>query len=305
MIHVENLTHRYGKTLAVDGLCLDVAPGEVLGLLGHNGAGKTTTILALLGLVKPQSGSTSVFGLDSRLQGVEIRRRTGYVPENLRSYDWMSVKETLWFVSQFHPTWDEELASQLVQRLELPLEKKMRELSRGTRSKVALACATSFRPEALILDDPTSGLDALVRREFLEHVIEVAAEGGRAVLFSSHVLDEVERLADRVAIVVAGRKILDRRVDDLKRSLRRVTLQFEGDAPSDALRDGISVSREGRTVSGVVDIDGGWSEETRACLATGAVSIEDSPLSLEDAFVEIVKSAKARASVGTGAGTAR
>lgn len=292
MIHVDNLSHAYGKTLAVDGLCLDVAPGEVLGLLGHNGAGKTTTILSLLGLLRPKSGSTSVFGLDSRKHGVTIRQRTGYVPENLRSYDWMTVAETLWFVSQFHPTWDAALQADLVRRLELPLEKKMNELSRGTQAKVALACATSFRPDALILDDPTSGLDAIVRREFLEHVIEVAAEGGRAVLFSSHVLDEVERLSDRVAIIVSGRKILDRRVDDLKASLQRVTLTFAGEPPADALAGAMGITRAGRVVSGVVD---GWTEGMRAQLSNEGVGVEVAALSLEDAFVEVVMAAKGAA----------
>lgn len=290
IIHVENITHRYGKTLAVNALSLDVHAGEVLGLLGHNGAGKTTTILALLGLIQPQSGKLSVLGLDSRKHGVEIRRRTGYVPENLRSYDWMTVRETLWFVAQFHPTWDAPFEAELIRRLELPLDKKMRELSRGTSAKVALACAIAFRPEALILDDPTSGLDALVRREFLEHVIEMAAEGGRAVLFSSHVLDEVERLADRVVIVVGGRKILDRRVDDLKASLRRVTLTYEDDAPTSALAGALSSSRDGRIATGVVD---GWSEDVRARVAAGTSEISDAPLTLEDAFVEVVKAAKA------------
>ena len=290
VIEVAGLTHRYGKVLAVDGLSLSVKPGEVHGLLGHNGAGKSTTIRCLLGLQRCRSGSARVFGLDSWTHGVEIRRRAGYVPEDLQFYPWMTVRETLRFVQAFHPTWDAALQDTMARRLELPLEQRMKELSRGTVAKVALLCATAFHPEALILDDPTSGLDALVRREFLEQVIEVASEEGRAVLFSSHVLDEVERLADRVIIVVAGRKILDRRVDDLKASLRRVTLTFENDAPADALPGALSFTREGRVASGVVD---GWSDELRSKLAAPVRRIDDTPLTLEDAFVELVRASKA------------
>jgi ABC-2 type transport system ATP-binding protein len=290
MIEVESLTHRYGRTLAVDGLSLSIAPGEVHGLLGHNGAGKSTTIRCLLGLQKPRQGRTRVFGLDSWKHGVEIRRRAGYVPEDLQFYPWMTVAETLRFVSAFHPTWDAALADDMARRLELPLRSRMKELSRGMSAKVALLCATAFHPEALILDDPTSGLDALVRREFLEQVIAVAAEGGRAVLFSSHVLDEVERIADVVSIVVAGRKVFERRMDDLKATLRRVRLTFPGDVPAE-LPASIRAERDGRTATLVVD---GWGDESEARVrALGATSVSVEELSLEDAFVAVVQAAKA------------
>ena len=288
LIRVDDLHHSYGKTLAVDGLSLEVGAGEVHGLLGHNGAGKTTTIKSLLGLLKPTSGSLSVLGLDPARDAVEIRKRTGYVPENLRAYDWMSIEQTLRFVSAFHPTWDCDLQREMVRRLELPLERKFGELSRGMLAKVALTSATAFRPEALILDDPTSGLDALVRREFLEQVIELAAEGGRAVLFSSHVLDEVERLADVVSIVVAGRKVFERRVDDIKTGFRRVVMQLETDEPLEAMEGVVSRRREGSKVELVVS---DWSDETEARLrALGEPTVE--PLGLEDVFVEVVKAAK-------------
>ena len=226
---------------------------------------------------------------------VEIRRRTGYVPENLQAYDWMTVAETLWFVSQFHPTWDQALQGELVRRLELPLDRKLGQLSRGMLAKVALTCATAFHPEALVLDDPASGLDALVRREFLEQVIELAAEGGRAVLFSSHMLDEVERLADTVSIVVSGRKILESEVDDLKRNFRRVRLELDDDGPIDALEGVVSVRREGSSVELVLSQ---FDEATEAHLRElGAGDIE--ALNLEDVFVEVVKAAK-RAKSGEG-----
>lgn len=294
MIEVEGLTHRYGRRLAVDDLTLRVEPGEVRGLLGHNGAGKSTTIRCLLGLQRPAKGRARVFGLDSWKHGVEIRRRAGYVPEDLQFYPWMTVEETLRFVRAFHPTWDEALQARMSQRLELPLRQKMGELSRGTTAKVALLCATAFRPEALILDDPTSGLDALVRREFLEQVIDVASEEGRAVLFSSHVLDEVERIADSITIVVAGRKVFESRVDDLKSALRRVRVAFAGDAPE--LPAAIWSDRSGRVGTLVTDA---WSPELEARLrALGATEISCEALSLEDAFVAIVSGAKARAKAG-------
>jgi ABC-2 type transport system ATP-binding protein len=299
LIEVEKLTHRYGKTLAVDDLSFGVQAGEVYGLLGHNGAGKTTTIKALLGLLRPQSGRASVLGLDAWKNGVEIRRRVGYVPEDLHAYDWMTVKETLWFVSQFHPTWDTALQEESARRLELPLGKKLKELSRGTTAKVALLCATAFHPEALILDDPTSGIDAVVRRAFLVHVIEIASEGGKAVLFSSHVLDEVERLADRVGIVVGGRKVLDRPVDELKSSFRRVTATYSADAPPISLPGSLSCERSGRVATLVVD---GWTPQAEAAVrATGAGDVKAEPLSLEDIFVEVVHASKRRGGVEAGA----
>ncbi len=294
VIQVEGLTHRYGRTLAVDDLTLAVGPGEVLGLLGHNGAGKSTTIRCLLGLQRARRGGVRVFGLDAWKSGVEIRRRAGYVPEDIQSYPWMTVRQTLRFVQQFHPTWDVALQDQMVRRLELPLDARMRELSRGMAAKVALLCATAFRPDALILDDPTSGLDALVRREFLEQVIEVASEEGRAVLFSSHVLDEVERIADRVAIIVAGRKIFERGVADMKETLRRVTLTFPDAAPpATTLPGAIWSEAAGRVATLVVD---GWTEADAArAREAGATDVRSEGLTLEDAFVAIVRGGKATA----------
>lgn len=290
VIEVTSLSHRYGRTRAVDDLSFRVHAGEVVGLLGHNGSGKTTTVRCLLGLLSPTAGQARVFGLDARRHGVEIRRRAGYVPEDWHAHGWMTVREMLWFVSQFHPTWDAGLEAELAARLELPLQERLRELSRGTRAKATLAAAVAFRPEALILDDPTSGLDALVRREVLEHVIELAADGGRAVLFSSHVLDEVERLADRVIILVGGRPILDRRVDELKSSFRRLTARFEGAVPPGLLE--ASVSREVDDGSLVAVVDGESARARQALVEAGARSTDAEELSLEDIFVEVVRAAK-------------
>jgi len=289
-IEVMDLVHRYGRTLAVDHLSLAIPAGEVYGLLGHNGAGKSTTIRSLLGLQKPTSGRTRVLGLDSWKEGVAIRRRCGYVPEDPRFYPWMTIEQTLRFVGAFHPTWDAAHVERMLGALELPPAARMSSLSRGMSAKVALACATGFHPEALLLDDPTSGLDAVVRREFLEQVIALASEGGRAVLFSSHVLDEVERIADRVGIVVGGRMILERRVDDLKRAFRRVVLGFDGEPP--ALRPAglVSSAVEGRALTLVVD---GWSPEHEATArAAGATRVDATALPLEEIFVEVVRAAK-------------
>jgi ABC-2 type transport system ATP-binding protein len=289
-IEVSDLVHRYGRTLAVDHLSLQIPAGEVYGLLGHNGAGKSTTIRCLLGLQRPTSGRTRVLSLDSWKEGVAIRRRCGYVPEDPQFYPWMTVAETLRFAGAFHPTWDAAHVERMTRALELPPQARMRELSRGMSAKVALACATGFHPEALLLDDPTSGLDAVVRREFLEQVIALAAEGGRAVLFSSHVLDEVERIADRVGIVVGGRMILERRVDDLKASFRRVVLTFDG-APPELRLDGlVSSTVEGRALTLVVD---GWTPAHEAVArAARAVQVDAAGMPLEDIFVDVVRAAK-------------
>ncbi|MEM7248355.1 MAG: ABC transporter ATP-binding protein [Acidobacteriota bacterium] len=291
LIQVQDFSHRYGTTIAVDRLSFEVAPGEVVALLGHNGAGKTTTLTGLAGLRSSQQGTLRVLGLDPWEQGDEVRRRTGYVSEDLSFHDWMTVGETLWYLEQFHPTWDRQLQHELVTRLELPLDRKIEGLSRGMRSKLALACATAFRPEVLLLDDPTSGIDPIVRREFLAEVIRLAAEGGRAVLFSSHVLDDVARLADRVLFVVGGRKILERSVSDLHENVRRVVLKADGEV-GEPPTETVAWRPDGGTVEAIVD---GWTSVEAAWQEGPAVIESVESLSLEDVFVEIVSASKTNA----------
>jgi ABC-2 type transport system ATP-binding protein len=231
VIQIEGLTKRYCSQKALDGLSLTVPEGSVFGLLGENGAGKTTTIQTLLGLVRPDAGKVSVFGLDPVRQGLEVRRRTGYVPEVPVLYDWMTVAEIGWFAAGFHPDVDGTTVAyqhrfiELTRGFELPATRKIKALSKGMRAKVSLSLALASDPALLILDEPTSGLDLLVRRDFLESMVDLAG-AGRTVVLSSHQISEVERVASHVALVHKGKLILAQPLDELKAQTFLLSVTF-------------------------------------------------------------------------------
>ncbi len=220
LVQLDRVSKRYGSTQAMSDVSLDVPAGVVFALLGENGAGKTTTIKTILGLEDPDQGSIRVLGMDPRRDGIEIRRRVGYVPDAPKLYEWMKVSEIGWFAGGFYPPGYLEEFKRLADEFELPLDVKIKTLSKGGRAKVALALAMAHRPELLILDEPTSGLDTLVRRKFLESMVDVAAEG-RTVLLSSHQIPEVERVADRVAIINHGTVRVDDQLDVLKQQVEQ------------------------------------------------------------------------------------
>jgi len=233
VIRVDGLVKRYGGQKAVDGLSLEVPEGSVFGLLGENGAGKTTTIQAVLGLIRPTAGRLDVLGLDPSRQGFEVRRRTGYVPEVPALYDWMTVAEIGWFAAAFHPDADGSTAgyraryAELTRGFDLPPKRKIKALSKGMRAKVSLSLALASDPPLLVLDEPTSGLDVLVRREFLESMVDLAG-AGRTVLLSSHQIGEVERVASHVALLHKGRLILAEPLDELKARTFLLSVTFAG-----------------------------------------------------------------------------
>ena len=283
VIHVEGLTRRFRKTLAVDGAALDVPRGSAFGLFGTNGAGKTTTIRCLLGLLEPNAGEVRVLGLDPRRKGVDIRSRTGYVPEEHHFYNWMTVAGLVRFTRAFYPTWDDVEAARLIQRFGLTETKRIRELSKGMVAKLALTLALAHRPELLVLDEPTSGLDPVVRREFVESMIDMIHEEGCTVFISSHLIAEVEGLVDRVAIMKSGRILLTETADRLKESTRRVRMVFENEAP-EALPGALVVTRAGHSVEAVY---ADWSDETAQRLRAelGPIEIVAERMGLEDIFV--------------------
>ena len=232
-IRIEGLTKRYKGHTAVDRLSLDVPSGSVFGLLGENGAGKTTTIRAVLGLIAPDEGRVETLGVDPSRHGVEVRRMLGYVPEQPSLYDWMTVAEIGWFAAGFHPRaeggtvpYQNEYA-RLIKGYELPPGRRLRDLSKGMRAKVALSLALASEPDLLVLDEPTSGLDVLVRREFLESMVDLAG-AGRTVLLSSHQIGEVERVASHVALLHKGKLILAEPLDELKARTFVANLTFSG-----------------------------------------------------------------------------
>ena len=229
IIRLKNVSKHYGRQTALDKVSLEVPPGVVFALLGENGAGKTTAIRILLGLTEPDDGTAEVLGMDSRTQGLEIRRSVGYVPERPTLYDWMTVAEVGWFAAGFYGDDYESRYREFAQGFELPLDRKIKALSKGMRAKVALSLAMAREPQLLVLDEPTSGLDTLVRREFLESMVDLTASG-QSVLLSSHQIGEVERLSDIVAIVRDGRLLLVEPLDRLKAEMWQLTFTLTDSA---------------------------------------------------------------------------
>jgi ABC-2 type transport system ATP-binding protein len=218
---------------------------------------------------------------------LKIKKRSGYVADFPQMYDWMRVGEIIWFCKQFYPEWDDKLAAELRQRLELDCEKRVRELSRGTQAKLALLLALAHKPELLILDEPTAGLDVIVRRDFIEEVVELTQDDGRTVFFSSHQVNEVEQVADWVGIIDQGRLIWCSSMEELKASVKRLVLTFEA-AP-----------KSFGSIPGLLCVDGGgrqvaltvrdFSEATiglARVLGANSVAVQD--LTLEDIFVSLV-----------------
>ena len=246
VIQIEGLTKRYGSQKALDGLSLAVPEGSIFGLLGENGAGKTTTIQTLLGLIRPDGGRCNVMGLDPARWGLQVRKQTGYVPETPVLYDWMTVAEIGWFAAAFHldsqGTTNSYLYryTELTRGFDLQATKKIKALSKGMRAKVSLALALASDPSLLILDEPTSGLDVLVRRDFLESMVDLAG-AGRTVVLSSHQISEVERVASHVALLHEGKLILAEPLDELKSRTFLLSVTF-------ASRDHPATPPEGRTL---------------------------------------------------------
>lgn len=222
-ITVSDLAMRFPGCDALRQVNLNVPTGSVFALLGENGAGKTTLIRILMGFLKPTRGACTVCQRDPGREALEIRRRVGYVSDTPSLYSWMSVEQTGWFTSAFYDDLFLDRYRELTSRYDLPVSRKIRHLSKGQRAKVALALALAHDPELLILDEPTSGLDPLVRRAFLESMVERAATG-KTVLLSSHQISEVERVADRIAIIREGRVQLVDLLPRLKEQVSEVTM---------------------------------------------------------------------------------
>src|SRR5436190_22967169 len=220
VVELHRVTRHFGHKTALDDISLTVPRGGVFGLIGGNGAGKTTLIKHVLGLLKAQSGSVRVLGLDPVENPVGTLGRIGYLSEERDLPNWMSVRELMRYTQAFYPAWDETYAGELRDAFDLDPRAKIKTLSRGQRARAGLLAALSHRPDLLVLDEPSSGLDPVVRRDILGAIIRTMADEGRTVLFSSHLLDEVERVADQVTIIHQGRLILTSSMDEIKETHR-------------------------------------------------------------------------------------
>ncbi len=215
-LEFEGIRRAYKKGVNVlDGVSFGIEPGQVVGLLGKNGAGKTTLIRIAMGMIEPQEGTVRVLGLDPRSDPIEVKRRVGYVSEEQILPPFLKVGAIIELHRQLYPTWDDEMARGLMERFELPIGDRIKSLSKGQARRVALLCAMAHRPELLLLDEPASGLDPAARREFLETSIRLLNETGTSILFSSHYMTDVERLADRIVMIHGGGVLIDNGLDEL------------------------------------------------------------------------------------------
>ncbi len=222
LLRLEHITHRFGKVLALDGLDLAVPAGEIYGFLGRNGAGKTTTLRMLMGLMAPDEGRIELFGEQVKSVPVRLKQKIGFVPQEPHFYPWMTARQLGRFVGGFYPSWDDAEFERLLRRLDIPTDRKAAVMSGGTRTKLSLALAFASRPPLLLLDEPTTGLDPVARREFNDQMIELQREQGTTVMFSSHLVGEVEQVAQRVGIIQAGSTRFEGTIPSLRAQVRRI-----------------------------------------------------------------------------------
>jgi ABC-2 type transport system ATP-binding protein len=230
-IETDRLSRRFGRTEAVRDFTLRVPSGSVYALVGPNGAGKTTLIKTVMNLMPPTSGRASVLGVDSRRVGPPVLARIGYVSENQELPEWLSVGGLMNYCAPFYPTWDPAFAAALAKQLDLPLDRPLKHCSRGMKMKAALLVSLAYRPELLVMDEPFAGLDALVREEFSQGILEVTGDRPWTVFVSSHDIDEVERLADWIGIINRGRLELAEPVSSMLSRFRQVEVMFDTDTP--------------------------------------------------------------------------
>ncbi len=289
-IETTALWKRYDGVDAVRGLDLQVPAGTIFGFLGRNGAGKTTTLKVLLGMARLTSGTARVLGLaaDSPEDSVEIRRRTGFVSDDKDLFDTMSVGELIRFTSPLFPRWRKDLEENYLRRFELPLDRDVKALSRGMRTKLALLLALCRGGELLILDEPTSGLDPAMTEEVLQTLVSHVGAEGATVFFSSHQLAEVDQIADHMAIIDRGRTVVAGPLDEVRERYRRIEMVFDADAPDATFASPgvVKVKRKGRvlTVLSSAGADAVVAEAQRL----NPVSVDVTPVPLKDIFLETV-----------------
>ncbi|HEY2840955.1 MAG TPA: ABC transporter ATP-binding protein [Pirellulales bacterium] len=289
-IVIERLTKHYGPKRAVDTVSMRVPAGCVYGFLGRNGAGKSTLIKMLMGVVQPDSGRATLLGEESRDLMPATRARIAYLAEGHPLYRGMSVGEAIRFTRSFYvnrpfsATWHDRFVTQALDHFRLSTRAKIRRLSNGQRAQVSLALALAPDPDLLVLDDPTLGLDTVVRRDFLESIIHLIQRSGRTVFFSSHMLGDVERVADRIGVMVDGVLRVDCPTDYFKTVLRRVVLEFVGTAPRFPACSGLVSQRQ---IGGRLElvIVGYGAEHEELAESLGAVNTEVMEMNLEDAFI--------------------
>jgi ABC-2 type transport system ATP-binding protein len=284
VIEIHNLSRKFGSKKALDEVSLNVPRGAVFGLVGENGAGKSTLIKHILGLWRAELGQVRVFGLDPVADPVAVLGRIGYLSEQPDLPDWMRVYEFLRYMQAFYPKWDVQYAEQLREQFGIDRSARLRILSKGQRAKLGLLTAQAHRPDLLLLDEPSSGLDPIVRNDILAAVIRTVADEGRTVFFSSHLLEEIERVSDYIAMLHQGKVVLCGPLDAIKAQHRRITLRFE------------SLQSAPPMIPGALSVSGGGREWTVICsraenqlptvtMGFGTQIVDEAAASLNEVFI--------------------
>jgi ABC-2 type transport system ATP-binding protein len=290
IVDYQNIHQAYTKGDEVlEGVSFSIGQGQVVGLLGKNGAGKTTLLRIAMGMIEPQEGHVLVFGLDPREEPLEVKRRVGYVSEEQILPPHLRVDKVIALFKGLFSDWDDDLARSLIERFSIPGNKKIKALSKGQARQVALLCAVAHRPDLLILDEPAGGLDPAARRDFLETSISLLNEAGTTILFSSHYMTDVERLADRIVMLHDGRILVDTDLDELRESYSLALLQSNGRVSRDRLLElqpCLGVRERADGLHAILNLEPERAEEllTRDL---GISEVRCTRIGLEEMFIEL------------------
>ena len=293
IVQAENLHKTYRRHDALRGSSFGVPQGSAYALIGANGAGKTTTIKVLMNLIEASSGTATVLGVDSRKLSIRELAQIGYVSENQQLTGRLSVGQYLDYLRPFYPTWDRSLEQSVLRELRLPLERKIRDLSHGMRLKMALACALPFRPKLLVLDEPFSGLDPLVRDEFMERLLDQAGE--MTILISSHELADIEGVVSDIAFIDQGRLLFQESMADLSGRVREVRITFDAEPvlPHPVPEGWTQIAVAGNVLSFVdTQFSNNRLADIAAALFKGVRNIDVKPIALRSIFTTLARTAR-------------
>jgi ABC-2 type transport system ATP-binding protein len=288
-IEIRSLSKTFSGTVrAVDGLDMVVPRGVVYGLIGRNGAGKTTTLRILMGLLRADAGFGHVLGVDVRAADPIQRARVAYVSQGQQLYSWMTLDELGYYIGRFYPRWEAGHLGRLAQRFEVPRDRPIGVMSGGEQRKAAIVLALASRAEVLLLDEPAGGLDPIARRQLVDEIVDLAAGGDTTVLFSTHIITDLERVAEYVGIMDRGRMVNQGRLEDLHTSTRRVQVIFPGEAPPArfAVPGAIRSHTSGPVVTALVRLED--EAQLDPVRRMEGVRVQVFPLGLEEAFIDML-----------------
>jgi len=285
-VEASKLSKAFGNKQVLQDMSFGVSPGDVIGVLGKNGAGKTTLLELMLGFTPPTGGAVRIFGHESYSLPGSIKARVGFVPQQDELLDQLTVADQLRVIASFYPRWDSALITRLCEEWGVNLYARIKSMSVGERQKLSILLAFGHRPELLILDEPVASLDPIARRQFLEQLLSISADGERSIVFSSHIVSDIERLANRIWILKEGRLDWQGDLDSLKESIVRLHIRGAGaELPAMAIPGVLSLQRDGAFATAVVR---DWTPEVQDALEKSAsVQIEVEALGLEEIFVEL------------------